>query len=326
MRIGVIGLGAIGGLVARRLLSRPRGEVVALAAGRHAAAIRAHGLGEGVRAAHVGEGLPDLGAPYDLLLLCTRTDATDEALRPAAALLAPAGAVVCLQNGLPEDRAARIVGPARVLGAVIGWSASAAFDPAPRYWVTGGGKFTLGAVDREGKRNLLPAGEVLARAFPVRVTHDLAGARWSKLALNCALSTLGAVSGLDLGGLAARRDARTLALRVVAEAVGVARARGVRLERIAGLDPSWLAGEGFLPHALVWLGARRRPRQRSGMLVRLLEGRTAGQVDDLNGEVVAAGREAGVATPLNQRLCALVHAIERGEERLGPAQLDRLLR
>ncbi len=323
----MIGIGAIGGVVARRLLVRPRGDVIALAAGRHAAEIRKYGLGEGVRADGAEEVLPDLGAPYDLILLCTRTDASEEVLRPAAALLASDGAVVCLQNGLPEERAARLVGPSRVLGAVIGWSASAAFEPGqpPRYWVTGGGKFTLGAVNREGRRNLLPASEVLERAFPVRVTHNLAGARWSKLAMNCAMSTLGAVSGLDLGGLAARRDARTLALRVVAEAVQVAGAAHVRLERIAGLDPAWLAGDGLLPHALVWLGARRRPRQRSGMLVRLLEGRTAGQVDDLNGAVVLAGREHGVATPLNERLCALVHAIERGEERIGAGQLARLL-
>ena len=327
----MIGLGAIGGVVARRLLSRARGDVIALAAGRHAAAIAEHGLGEGVRAPRVAAGLPDLGAPYDLLLLCTRTDATEEALRPALPLLGPEGAVVCLQNGLPEERAARIAGPGRVLGAVIGWSASASFEqgkpgePRPRWWVTGGGKFTLGAFEGDGKRNLSGAAEVLGRAFPVRVTDNLAGARWSKLAMNCAMSTLGAVSGLDLGGLAARREARTLALRVVAEAVRVARARGVRLERIAGIDPAWLAGDGLLPHALVWLGARRRPRQRSGMLVRLLEGRTAGQVDDLNGAVAAAGREAGVPTPLNERLCALVHAIERGEEKLGPAQLGRLL-
>ena len=345
----MIGLGAIGGVVARRLLARPRGDVIALAAGRHASAVAAHGLGEGVIAPHVGAALPDLGAPYDLILLCTRTDATVAALTPAVALLAQEGAVVCLQNGLPEERAASIVGRSRVLGAVIGWSASASFEPEPepeaeperarspgpertrrpktppRWWVTGGGKFTLGAIDREGKRNLLPASEVLGRAFPVVVTHNLAGARWSKLALNCAMSTLGAVSGLDLGGLAARRDARTLALRVVGEAVRVARARGVRLTRIAGIDPGWLSGDGLLPHALIWLGARRRPRQRSGMLVRLLEGRTAGQVDDLNGAVAAAGREAGVPAPLNERLCALVHAIERGEEKLGPAQLARLL-
>jgi ketopantoate reductase len=60
------------------------------------------------------------------------------------------------------------------------------------------------------------------------------------------------------------------------------------------------------------------------MLVRLLAGRTSGQIDDLNGAVVRAARPLGVPVPLNERLLALVHAIERREEQLGPHQLTRL--
>jgi ketopantoate reductase len=60
------------------------------------------------------------------------------------------------------------------------------------------------------------------------------------------------------------------------------------------------------------------------MLQRLLAGRPAGQVDDLNGAVAEAAQKAGLPAPLNARLRDLVHAIERGEERLGPHQLERL--
>src|SRR5205085_1317733 len=144
MRIGVIGLGAIGGVVAERL-SRA-GLAPALAAGRR-------------------ERLP--GDKYDLILLCTRTADIESALGPAAPLLAADGAVVCLQNGLPEERAAKIVGPRRVLGAVIGWSASRGGE------VTGRGKFTLGG---ESPR-LADARRVLERAFPVKVTGNLPGRR-----------------------------------------------------------------------------------------------------------------------------------------------------
>ena len=85
-----------------------------------------------------------------------------------------------------------------------------------------------------------------------------------------------------------------------------------------------MIGGGLLAHLIIRLAARVRPRQRSGMLVRLLEGRPAGQVDDLNGAVVRAASEVGVAAPLNARLVELVHGIERGEERLGPHQLAAL--
>ena len=96
---------------------------------------------------------------------------------------------------------------------------------------------------------------------------------------------------------------------------------------MVGLDPRWFR-PGALPaavqHALIWLAASRRPRQRSGMLQRLLAGKPAGQVDDLNGSVADAARQAGLPAPLNARLRDLVHAIERGEERIGPHQLQAL--
>ena len=157
---------------------------------------------------------------------------------------------------------------------------------------------------------------VLQHAFPVRVTHNLAGARWSKLAMNCAMSTLGAVTGFSLGELAARRYVRTLALRTVAEVVGAARARGVKLEAVAGLRPDWLVRlPAPLAHAAVWLAARRRPEQKSGMIARLQQGRPAG-IEDLN---------ALIDAPLNNTLVRQIREIERGERRITPQNLGELL-
>ncbi|HWE22597.1 MAG TPA: 2-dehydropantoate 2-reductase [Myxococcales bacterium] len=334
MRIGVIGVGAIGGVLAARLLrSRRADETIVLAAGSERAAdtIRRAGLrirGESPVPAPelVGANLAPSAAPYDLMLLCTRTDTSDAALASAIPLLSSDGALVCVQNGLPEERAAVRAGSRRTLGAVIGWSASS--EAYGEYVITGGGKFIVGAVDGSMDK-VMSVKPVLERAFPVRTTSNLRGARWTKLAFNCALSTLGAISGLDFGGLAARADARRLAIRIVGEAIAVAERRGVKLERVVGLDPRWFvpgAKPALVQHVLIWLAARRRPRQRSGMLQRLLAGRPAGQVDDLNGAVVKAAGEVGLKAPLNAQLRHLVHAIERGEEKIGPHQLERLER
>ena len=301
MRIGVIGLGAIGGVTAQRLLDA--GFEVSLGAGRLVEEIAAK-----FPRARVGKSLPD--GEYGLILLCVRTADTERALMPIVPLLKPDGAVVCLQNGLPEERVARIVGAQRVLGAVIGWSATMT-EPG-EYVITGGGNFILGG----DSHRLEHARLVLQHAFPVRVTHNLAGARWSKLAMNCAMSTLGAVTGFSLGELAARRYVRTLALRTVAEVVGAARARGVKLEAVAGLRPDWLVRlPAPLAHAAVWLAARRRPEQRSGMIARLQQGLPAG-IEDLN---------ALIDAPLNNALVRQVREIERGERRISPQNLGELL-
>lgn len=347
MNVGIIGLGAIGGPLAARLLrTRREGETIALAAGseRNVAALRSSGLrvqqGDEVVTTEapagplLGGSLPALDQPYDLILLCTRTDAIEAALASAVPLLAPDGALVCVQNGLPEARAAGLAHPDRTLGTVIGWSASS--DGPGRYRVTSDGRFTLGSFSDGGAAKIARAHRLLERAGPTRVTDNLAGARWSKLALNCAMSTIGTVAGITLGELAARADARVLAMRVVGEVVEVARAHGVRLERIAGVDPAWIGEEprrGLatramrpLRHALLWAACQPHRKQRSGMLARLETGRPAGQIDDLNGAVVAAGRAVAKTAPINERLTALVHAIERGEERIGLHHIGRVLR
>jgi 2-dehydropantoate 2-reductase len=340
-RIGVIGLGAIGGPVAVKLARSLRaGEVLGLAAGSEAsaAALREGGLrveeaGRTLElpaawlqpsaagpAILLGSSLPALpgGARYELLLLCVRSEATREALAACLPLLAPDGALVCLQNGLPEQAVAREAGEERTLGAVIGWSATV--EAKGHYRITGRGGFKLGAFSPAGQGRLLKCQTLLARAFPTSMTPNLAGARWGKLALNCGISSVGAVSGLSFGALARDPLASRLVLRCIGEVVQVARARGVQLEPSSGLRAEWLDGLGApwtqpLRALLLRLASLQRPRQRSGMLERLLAGRTSGQIDDLNGAVVRAAAELTIDVPVNRALLEAVHRIERGEAR-----------
>jgi hypothetical protein len=62
------------------------------------------------------------------------------------------------------------------------------------------------------------------------------------------------------------------------------------------------------------MAARLRPTQRSGMIARLREGRSAG-VEDLN---------ALIDAPLNRALVRQVQEIERGERSISPENLAEL--
>jgi len=301
MRIGVIGLGAIGGITAQRLLNA--GLDLGLAAGRHAKEIA-----DKFPNARVAATLPD-GDPYRLILLCVRSTEIERALTPAVPQLRADGAVVCLQNGFPEERVARLVGPRRVLGAVIGWSATM-IEPG-EYQLTGGGSFTLGGDSTSFEH----ARHVLSQAFPVNITRNLAGARWSKLAMNCAMSTLGAVTGLSLGELAGRRDVRSLALEIISEVVQAAKGRGIRMEPVAGIRPDQLVRlPRPIAHAVIWLAARSRPKQKTGMIALLRERRPVG-IDDLN---------ALIDAPLNRALARQVREIEAGKRDISPRNLAEL--
>ena len=161
--------------------------------------------------------------------------------------------------------------------------------------------------------------------MPYARPKNLIGIRWSKLIVNCAISTLGTIGGDQLGALLNKAYARELAFELMSEGVNVARASSVKLERLPGTLPlTWLTatgqeGAGLRAAARSWarhtaalgLGAKYR-RLRSSML-RAIERGDPPAVDFLNGEVVTRGLELGVKTPINERARALVWAISRGE-------------
>jgi len=334
-RILVMGAGGIGGIVAATLA-----EVgAAVTAVTTNTAIREAVEKSGYRVLEDGEPRVVRGAiaaapdgRYDLVILATQPPNVEDAARTALPHLADDGEMVVLQNGLCEERVAAIVGAERVIGAIVAWGASM---PAPgSYEQTAHGGFSLGRLHaRADDPALRRVGELLEAIGPVTITNNLRGARWSKLALNCAVSALGTIAGERLVPVVRVRRYRRLALEIMTEAVAVARAEGVELEKVSGtLDLAWIALSEAdraasasvaltAKHALVLAVGLRYRRMRSSMLAAIERGRTPA-IDFLNGEVVARGQRHGIATPVNALVVDTVWAIARGEKTSSRATLD----
>jgi 2-dehydropantoate 2-reductase len=283
--------------------------------------------------ARVALGVPE-GETFDYVILATQPPQVEDAARAAAAVLAPGGAMVCLQNGLCEDRIAKIVGDDRVIGGVVAWGATM---PEPGlYERTAAGGFTLGRMDG---RALGPAHDPLVRALEavgaVETTDNLRGKRWSKLAINCAISSLGTIGGDRLGALMPHRFVRRLALEIMTEVTQVARKENVRLEKVSGtIDLPWIAldeaertaaGSPSLvaKHGLLLAVGFRYRRMKSSMLSAIERGRTPA-VDFLNGEVVDRARLHKIPAPVNERVRSTVWAISEGKARASVVTLREL--
>lgn len=323
-RLLVVGCGGIGGVVAAHLFEQGH-DVTALTTNAVILdAVNAHGFrvrGEGspgtVRGRAVRR-LDDRSGTFDYALLATQPPQVEEAARDALPFLNEGGALVCFQNGLCEERIASFAGPERVLGAVVAWGASMV-EPG-LYDRTSAGGFTLGRLDGAPDPRLDELARILEAIGPASVTSNLAGARWSKLAINCAVSSLGTMGGDRLGPLLRHRFVRRLALEIMTEAVEVARASGVRLEKVSGtLDLEWIAltesertaagSPGLVAkHALLLAVGARYRRLRSSMLSAIERGRSPA-IDFLNGEVSSRGAALGVPTPVNDRVREHILAI-----------------
>ncbi len=343
-RILVVGCGGLGGIVAASLIEHGGDSVDVTGLTRNRAVVQAiadRGFvlrgADGARTVK-GRAVEELGPdtpPFDWIILATQPTQVEDAARATVGHLAARGAMVCLQNGLCEDRVAAIAGQDRVFGAVVAWGGSMV-EPGV-YDRTAAGGFTVGRIDGKSDPRLQALSLLFEPIGPVVVTSNLAGARWSKLAINCTISTLGTLGGKPLGPLMLHRFVRRLGLEIITEAVEVARAEKVRLEKVAGtLDIDWLAlteserqiagSPGLVAKhgMLLAVGARYR-RLRSSMLAAIERGQPP-SVDFLNGEIVRRARIHGIDAPCNREACDMVHAIAAGKMSSGMGTLEELAR
>jgi 2-dehydropantoate 2-reductase len=324
MKVAVIGCGGIGGVIAANLTRAGVDVTPVVGNAAVAQAVFANGLrvveldGEewSVKAARTPVLQLDDG-PYDLAIVATQNPALERAL--AKALPHLAGPIVTCQNGLPEARAIDVCGE-RVVGCVVGWGASMV-EPGV-YKRTSRGSLQLGRASENGP-HAADIARLLEVASPTVVVDDLQGVRWSKLAINCVTTTLGAAGGVPLGKLLSNRPIRRLALEIFAEVAEVARAEGVKLQPVGGtLDIDKIAitdaerqlsiGSPRLAykHSILLAVGLKYRRMRSSMLYALERGRPP-EIDFLNGEIVRRGAARGIATPVNAALVKQVRAIER---------------
>ena len=334
-RILVMGAGSLGGIVAATLTEIGSAVTAVSTNPEIRAAVDTSGyriVDDGEERMVRGWVSPAPEGKYDLCILATQPPNVEDAARTALPHLAEDAQVVVLQNGLCEERIAAIAGADRVIGAIVAWGASM---PEPgKYERTAAGGFSIGRLTpREDDADLARVGELLEAIGPVTTTSNLRGARWSKLALNCAVSALGTIAGERLGPLVRQRRYRRLALEIMTEAVTVAKAEGVALEKVAGtLDLEWIAlteadrtarlSAGLTAkHALMLAVGLRYRRMRSSMLAAIERGRTPA-IDFLNGEVVTRGKKHGVPTPVNEKIVDLVWKIAKGEIKSSRETLD----
>lgn len=341
-RILVVGCGGIGGIIAASLVYQGHDVTPLTRNPSIADAINTHGFrmrGEESLGTVRGRAVTELGrgvAPFDYVILATQPPQVEDAARQVLPHLREGGAMVVVQNGLCEPRIAAITGSEHVIGAIIAWGAT--MDEAGVYDRTSAGGFTLGRWGGVHDPKVAELAHLFEAIGPVAVSDNLLGARWSKLAVNCAISSLGTVGGDRLGVLMRKRYVRRLALEIMTETVEVARAEGVRLERVSGtIDLEWIALTDaekqaqlgspslFAKHALLLAVGTRYRRLRSSMLNAIERGRPVA-VEFLNGEVVERGRKHGIATPINAEVLAEVQRIAKGQVPPAHDTLEALFR
>jgi 2-dehydropantoate 2-reductase len=265
-------------------------------------------------------------APFDIVFICVKSCDTAWATRMIRQYLAPGGYVVSLQNCMNEATIAEAVGWGRVLGCIASNISVGLVAPGHihRGGLKGGAAHTVYRTGEVHGRTTERANEIcklISLADSAKVTDNLWGERWSKLATNAMANGVSACTGLSGAQMAENDAVRRFQARLGGEAVRIGKALGYRLEEINHLPPEVIegAGEGE-PVALARYEERLRTQrrgsaeQRPSMGQDMAKGRRT-EIEFLNGYIVREGQRIGIPARANERLVELVMKVERGELR-----------
>lgn len=326
----VVGAGAIGTILAARLHAAGSEVLVAArdAAGarRLADGLRATGPDGSVVASRVPVvlGPDDLASSPRLLVLATKCADAEPALRSWLPHLDDEAPIVALQNGVLGDILKPLAGD-RLVECTVAFPAT--LDAPGQATQTGPGGLHLGpwpkASPRDDPAAFKAVAQALSPACPVQGSGNMQGVKWSKLAINSCITSLGVLTGVQLGDLLADARARQAFLAIVQEAHAAGRADGVKFEAVNGFRPGLFAAPLPGRDALLRLLARKYRRHRSSSLQSLERGRRT-EVDFLNGHIVTTARRHGLAAPVNQAIVEGIHAIEAGRAQPSLDHLDSL--
>lgn len=295
VEILVFGAGAMGSFFGGLLSVRH--DVTLIGREEHMDAVRAHGLrmtGKTVRLMRPRSAtrIPRDAHP-ELVIIATKSYDTSEAMRSLRRFGSTA-VFLTLQNGI--DNADLIARTARRV--IAGTTAHGVTYLGPgEIRHAGLGDTTIGAWTKVDNSAVVRLRDLFDEAgIRTRITADVRSELWAKLVVNAAINPLAALAGVPNGRLVEDPNLRRLLEDVARETAGVARAAGARAD-----------AEDLVRRTR--LVARRTAANRASMLQDLDRGRRT-EIDAITGAVLREAEKAGVQTPVNRALFALVKARE----------------
>ena len=298
MKIAVMGTGGVGGYFGG-LLARAGHQVTFIARGPHLAAIQEQGLRvESVLDGNFnapGTGLEETAGAgiQDLVLFTVKMYHNAQAIEVTRPMVGPETVVLTLQNGIDNgDQLAEALGSGPVM---IGSAYMEGRVKEPGV-VTQGGPGT--AVFGELQPGVTDRGRKLLHVFQqagwrVDLEENMPGALWKKFAyIAGAAAVNAAVYNSVYEEICTVPETRALVKGAIEEALAVGRARGAPILEDS-LDWAMRSLDNF-------------PSQgRASLAKDFLEGRPV-ELEGLTGVLVRMGREAGVPTPINDALYAIL--------------------
>lgn len=302
MKIAVVGAGAMGSIFGARFARAGHEVVLVDVAQPLVDTINAKGVvvvrgdDETVTRVPATTDTASVGL-VDIVVFFTKCYHTRAAAEGAKPLVGPDTVVASLQNGWGNGDVLASIFPPEQL--VVGVTYNSGLLQGPGRVLHPADQPTLvGSFAEDGDEAAARLQQALAASgLEATIASPVRPEIWKKLILNAATLPTSALTGMTAGALGACEEMRDLVSATAREAVFVARALGYEIdeeERLATI-----------------LGLLEKAGATKASMLQDVEAGRRTEIDVINGAVVKAADEAGVAAPINRSLTQLIKGWER---------------
>ena len=319
MRIALIGAGAIGGSIAACIAKQGYDLTVVAKYEEYASLIENQGIeitgvkGNFVQKIKAVAKVSQLTGKFDIVFVATKAYDVKENLLSLLPYLKENTSVVSLQNGICTDLYQEVVGKDRTVGCVVGYGAT--MHQKGKIEITSTGNFVIGSIAKTFKGDLKEVQTCLNTTFETIISDDIYSNLYSKLIINSCITSLGALTGLNLGEMMKIKKIRVIFLKIIDEAIAVANANHIQVPPYGGkLDYYKLYQRkskfgNFINHLIIQIVGKKYRHLKSSSLQSLQRGQKT-EIDYFNGYIVSLGKQVQVPTPINEKLVQMIKEIE----------------
>lgn len=324
-KVAVIGLGAIGGLVAGYLKAKAV-EVVAVGRREQKKEIEDNGLViDGVRGRSMVyvDVLPRLEEAVDLAIITVKTQDLKDAIDVSRPFLKDA-LILSTQNGVRADKLlGMMLGEERIVSSIVMFGST--YEPYHKIIHNFEGKWLIGRPFGPNDEEVNRIVELLGGVFEALAVDNIMGMKWLKIFVNFS-NCLPALLGKSMQETYADLNMCRLSLEMLQEGFEVADRLGIELKDMPDFEIEKLRGLARMPleqgvpvYSKIMTNLSQEPL--FGSVLQSIQRGKSTEIDYLNGEVANQAKLRGLSAPLNTRATELIHFVENKKRFLSSQEL-----
>jgi 2-dehydropantoate 2-reductase len=303
MKIGVIGMGPVGSILAAHLIEAGVYVVVCDNGSDRINEIKKngivlkHSINKHIQVKETCSSLHQLKKyDVDLVIIAVKVTALDQVHVELLDIATDKMYVLCAQNGIGNElKVSKVCGEDKTLRMVINYAGNinndntvnVSFFNPPNYVAA-----MLPQADHMAKK----LSELLSSTgIETKVSKNIQNYVWRKAILNAAISPICAITQKTMKDVMSFPKTFKLVEGIIDESIKVADMEGIEL------------GKNFRQFCIQYL--KKTGQHKPSMLIDFESGRDT-EIDFLNGKIVKYGQKHYLPTPFNQSVTALIHLLE----------------